>query len=170
MTLPPLAGLIVVDAALHVGANLARCAEILDAQQHRRGVVRAREILSLADAGAESPGETMLRFTVLCLGLPAPTTQIEVPTPSGSFWSDLGWREWRLLCEYDGWAKYEANGSAVDAVLKEKRRQDVIEEEGWRVLRFVRDDLRTPPQLLRRLQRFIPAGTPIRPRPILNSH
>lgn len=168
MALPPRAGLVVADAALHIGVDLAHCIEILDAHQHRRGVIRAREVLSLADAGAESPGETVLRFSALRLGLPVPETQIQVPTTAGTFWADLGWREWRLLCEYDGWAKYEANGSAAGAVLKEKRRQDAIEEEGWRVLRFARDDLR-PADLLQRLRRFIPADIPLRPRPILNS-
>ena len=166
--LPPLAGLIVADAALHIGADPQLCAEILASRRWQRGVVRAREVLALADAGAESPGETMLRFTLLGLGFPIPETQIRVSTPIGTYWSDLGWRESGVLCEYDGIAKYGANGSATAAVLLEKRRQDAVEEEGWRMLRFVRDDLRSRSALFRRVRRVLPT-VPLTPRPHLNT-
>lgn len=166
--LPPLAALIVADAALHVGADPAACAEILRSRAGQRGVVQAREILTLADAGSESPGETTLRFTLLVLGLPVPETQICVSTPAGTFWSDLGWREAGLLCEYDGVTKYGSNGTASDAVIREKRRQDAVEEEGWRVMRVVRQDLRSRPVLLRRIRRLMP-GVQLTPRPLLTA-
>lgn len=166
--LQPLAGLIVADAALHVGADPAVCAELLAARRGQRGVVRAREILTFADAGAESPGETTLRFMLLVLGLPVPETQIRISTPAGTFWSDLGWREAGLLCEYDGQTKYGANGTATDAVLREKRRQDAVEEEGWRMLRIVREDLRSRPALLGRVRRLMP-NVLLTPRPLLNT-
>lgn len=167
--LPPLAGLIVADAALHVGADPQLCAEILAGRGGQRGVVRAREVLALADAGAESPGETALRFTLLGLGFPVPETQIRVSTPIGIYWSDLGWREARVLCEYDGQAKYGANGSATDAVILEKRRQDAVEEEGWRMLRVVREDLRSRATLFGRVRRLLP-DVPRTPRPNLNAY
>lgn len=166
--LPPLAGLVVADAALHIGADPEDCAEILASRLRQQGVVRAREILALADAGAESPGETTARFALLQLGLPVPETQIRVPTHSGAFWADLGWRESRLLCEYDGRTKYGANGTGSEAVISEKRRQDAIEEEGWRMLRIVREDLRSRPSLLRRVRRWMP-DVVLCPRPVLNS-
>src|SRR5665647_3975642 len=51
---------------------------------------------------AESPGESSARSVLLRAGLPVPQTQVRVDTPLGTFWSDLGWPEWRLLAEYDG--------------------------------------------------------------------
>lgn len=166
--LPPLAALVVADAALHVGANLTICAEILRSRAGQRGVVQAREVLKLADSGAESPGETKLRFTLLELGLPVPETQIRISTPRGVFWSDLGWREAGVLCEYDGVMKYAANGAASEAVIREKRRQDALEEEGWRVIRVDSADLRSPQALLDRIRRLMP-GVPLTPRPLLHT-
>src|SRR5660397_192976 len=84
-----------------------------------------------------------------------PETQIEIRTDLGVFWADMGWREWRLLAEYDGRAKYEANGSASEAVVQEKRRQEAIEACGWRVLRITKEDLRAPALLLRRIARLL---------------
>ena len=165
--LHPLGSLITADAGLHVGADLEACAAILAAGRRQPGVVRAREVLSLADAGAESPGETTLRFTLLLLGFPVPETQIRISTTTGTYWSDLGWRGARVLCEYDGRAKYSANGTATEAVIAEKRRQDAIEEEGWRMLRIAREDLRSHPALFRRIRRVMPDAV-LTPRPILN--
>ena len=77
----------------------------------------------------------------------------------------MGWPEWAVLLEYDGRTKYEATGRASDAVLKEKRRQDAIEETGRRVLRVVAADLRDPAALASRVLRAarLHAG-PLRPR------
>ena len=165
-SLSPLAALIVADAALHVGADVRVCDDILRSRAGQRGVLQARRILALADAGSESPGETTLRYTLLTLGLPVPETQIRVSTPSGTFWADLGWREARLLCEYDGVTKYGSNGTASEAVIQEKRRQDAIEEEGWRVMRVVRQDLRSGPALLARVRRLMP-GVHLTHHPLL---
>lgn len=74
----------------------------------------------------------------------------------GDCWADLGWPEWRVLVEYDGTAKYTARGTASDAVLAEKRRQEAIEEAGWRVIRLTSEDLRAPTGLHRRLARVLP--------------
>lgn len=170
MALDPREALMVADAALHVGADRRRCLDILDGMAGRRGVVVAREVLALADDGAESPGESSARFILLRAGLPAPETQIEIRTDLGVFWADMGWREWRALAEYDGRAKYEANGSASEAVVQEKRRQGAIEESGWRVLRITKEDIRVPASLLRRIARLVPPGAldGLRTRRMLN--
>lgn len=165
--LPPLAALVIADAAFHIGADPDMCTEILASRPRQHGVVQAREILALADAGSESPGETTLRFTLLRDGFPVPETQIRISTPLGSFWSDLGWRGHRLLCEYDGRTKYGAAGSATEAVISEKRRQDAVEESGWRMLRVVREDFRST-SLLKRVHRWMP-DVALHPRPILNA-
>jgi very-short-patch-repair endonuclease len=130
--------------------------------------------LVVADAalhgGAESPGETSARFVLLRAGLPAPETQVAVSTRLGTFWADLGWREWRLLAEYDGRLKYGAAGMASEVVVQEKRRQEAIEEAGWRVLRLTKEDLHEPSQLIQRLARYLPPGSleGLRPRSALN--
>ena len=159
MTVPPRWGLVLADAGLRAGAERAACQAICAGLAGRRGIVMARAVIELANDGAESPGESSTRFTFLRAGFPVPRTQIEVPTHLGVFWSDLGWPEWALLAEYDGRTKYGAAGTAVDAVVAEKRRQDAIEEAGRRVLRITSADLRNDAALVRRVLRFAPPGT-----------
>ncbi len=162
-SLPPLHGLVVADAALRAGANRAVIDELLVAHTGRRGVTRARALIALADDGAESPGESAARFVVLRDGFPAPLTQVPVTTRLGTFWSDMGWEEWRLLLEYDGRPKYQ--GQATEAFIKEKRRHDALLEADWRAIRVTKEDLagRT---LTRRLLPLIPraVASALRPR------
>lgn len=171
MTLGPRAALVIADAALHAGTSREACLELVNKMVGRRGVVVARTVLELADDGAESPGESLARFVMLRAGLPRPTTQLRVETYLGNFWSDFGWPEWHVLAEYDGRAKYEANGTASSAVIEEKRRQDAIEESGQRVLRITKEDLSAPDRLVARVLRLAPrdAVRRLRPRPALMS-
>lgn len=155
-TLEAAGGLVVADAALAVGADVAACRHRLERLGPVRGVRTARAVLSVADDGAESPGESLARLAVLRLGLPAPQTQVRVATDDGDYWGDLGWPAWQVMAEYDGRAKYTARGTAADAVLAEKRRQEAMEEAGWCVLRLTSADLRAPERLRRRLARVLP--------------
>lgn len=160
LTLGPLDGLVVLDAALHRGADPLVLRSIVDGMVGHRGVRQARALLEVADDGAESAGETWARFTVLRLGLPRPETQVRVTTDLGDFWADLGWREWRLLIEYDGREKYGTAGEdAVGALRRERRRQLAVEEEHWRVLRLTAPDQRTPDAVATRVLRALPPGT-----------
>lgn len=162
------AALVLADAALRAGLTADAAADALGRATGGRGVRNARGILSFADDGAESAGESYARAVLLGLGLPVPETQVRVDTVDGSFWADLGWREWRLLAEYDGRSKYGETAGARDALLKEKRREDVVRDEGWRMLRMTSDDTAGPGSLLARLSRVAPRGTleALTPRPL----
>ncbi|QCB94820.1 hypothetical protein [Cellulomonas shaoxiangyii] len=165
--LDPYAGLVVADAALHVGADREAILAMVARAGGHRGVRRARAVVEAADAGAESPGETWLRWTMLRFGLPQPTTQVPVQTPAGCYWADLGYPAWRVLVEYDGAEKYGADGAqAVAALRKERRRQLAVEEAGWRVVRVTAADRRDPPALVARLRAALPDHQST-PRPYL---
>ena len=161
--LGPAGGLVVLDAVLHHGADRALLGELVGRRFGARGVRVARALLAVADDGAESPGKTLARLAVLRLGVAPPASG---PRRDGSR-HVLGrprWQAWRVVGEYDGVAKYTARGDAADAVLREKRRQEAIEETGTAVLRVVAEDCRTPQLLLRRLRRVLPAtafGRPV---------
>lgn len=157
MTLGLRGGLVVVDAALHVGADRGVMATTLAALAGRRGVRVARAVLDLADDGAESPGESLTRLRLVQGGLPRPETQLAVDTHLGTLWGDLGWREQRALVEYDGRTKYGANGAVADDLLAERRREVALLEAGWRVLRVTAADLRTPDVLAARARRLLHA-------------
>jgi hypothetical protein len=143
--LPREQGIVLLDSALRVGADPAVIDEIVSASPGVRGIRRVRELLELGDGRAESVGEPLLRYAVLGAGLPAPDLQVPVRTRDGWRWVDLGWRSHRLAVEFDGAGKYGATAvGAASAVLAERRRQDVIEEAGWRVLRVDWRDLSAP--------------------------
>ena len=166
-TLPPLAGLVTADAALRAGADAAAVDELLGSFAGRRGVRLGRMVARQADARSESPGESAVRFILWAYGFPTPQLQVPIGTRLGVFWVDLGWLEWGLMIEYDGLVKYRelAGGAPSEVVVAEKRRQDAIEEEGCRVLRVTRADLRPPSVLVARVLRRAPHGRPLRLSP-----
>ncbi|MFC8192354.1 hypothetical protein ACFUMH_11925 [Cellulomonas sp. NPDC057328] len=159
-----LPALVVADAALRAGCSpdeLAAAARRCDGQ---RGARRAREVLALADGGAESAGETWVRAVLLAAGLPAPTTQLQVETRRGPVWADLGWPGARLLLEYDGRGKYVT----PEDLYREKQRHDALVEAGWTVLRVTADDCARPDELVARVVRAAPALRRVaRRRPVL---
>jgi very-short-patch-repair endonuclease len=162
--LRPLGGLVIVDAALRAGAHRADLEARAAAAAGRRGSARGIAVLRLADGGAESAWESACRFTLLRAGLPVPQTQVPVETRLGTFWADLGWEEWKVALEYDGRTKYV--GRTTEEFMREKRRHDAVVEEGWRMLRITRDDVRQSGALVRRVAALLPpaATTSLRPR------
>lgn len=160
-TMSPLHGLVVLDAALRRGLATDELDALLAPLRGARGIARARAVLEIGDAGAESPGESAARWEVLWQGFPLPATQLPIRTRVGWFRGDLGWAEARVLLEYDGRVKYVDR----EVLVAEKRRHDAIVEAGWRVLRVTKEDLRDPAGLAARVRRLLPV--PVQPRPLL---
>lgn len=144
--------LVIADSALRRGADGDAITALIASRAGRRGSARARSVLALADARADSPGETLVRLALHEHGLPSPEPQVEVATRRGRFRVDLGWRDARVAVEFDGFVKYsgELGSTAAEAVFAEKQRQDALEEAGWRILRTTWDDLRSPVTLATR--------------------
>ncbi len=93
------------DAILR--ASLATTAELLsavDANRGRRGCVRARELIPILDAKAESVMESVLRLLLLDAGFPAPEVNANVYDSYGQFLAraDLLYRAAKVIIEYDG--------------------------------------------------------------------
>lgn len=167
-TLNARGALVTVDAGLRSGVGHDELDAVLARAVGGRGVRQARAILELADGGAESPGESLARAAFLAIGLPPPQTQIRVDTAEGPFWPDMGWRHLRLLAEYDGRVKYGTAGDA-EALMREKRREDLIRDERWRVVRVTSPDVARPALLESRLRRILPSDVraTFTPRPFL---
>jgi very-short-patch-repair endonuclease len=136
--------LVIADSAVRTGLDLDAVRRLLPAARGTRGIVAARELLEVVDGGAATPGESMTRWALLDGGLPRPVTQVEVSTRIGCFAVDLGWPERRVGVEFDGAVKYSGafGRTGTEALVAEKRRQDALEEAGWRLLRVTWDDLR----------------------------
>ena len=119
-------------------------------------------VVQLSDGRSESVGETRTRLLVHDHGLPLPVLQFRIEHPSGRLVArvDLAWPEHRLLLEFDGKIKYlelRRPGETVEeAVLREKRREDLIRElTGYRLIRVDWSDLETPERTAARIRRAL---------------
>lgn len=158
ITMPALAGLVVADSFLASGVDRAAVRSALDERGRCNGIRLARLVLDAADGGAESPGESHLRFVLWAYGLPRPETQVRISTHRGDYWADLGWSRWRVVLEYDGLGKYRGDTGEEShaALMREKRRHDAIQEAGYRIVRVTKYDLRRPDDLVRRILAPLP--------------
>jgi hypothetical protein len=158
--LPVREGLVIADAALRLGADTDRVDTLLRARAGGRGVVKARTVIALADGRAESAGETLARWEMHRGGLPAPELLVPVRTRRCWRYLDLGWPAQRVGLEFDGRVKYsgEVGVGGVEALVREKERQEEIEEEGWRLVRATWRDVHTDgPALALRVRRALAA-------------
>ncbi|MCF6386361.1 DUF559 domain-containing protein [Mycobacterium sp. MBM] len=115
-----------------------------------RGVRRAEATLALVDGGAESPQESRVRLMLIKAGLPVPETQIEFFDEYGAAFirSDMGWRSWKVLVEYDGvqhWSDSRQRAWDIE-------RAAVLESMGWAVIRVSAAMLRRPEVFIERVR------------------
>jgi Protein of unknown function (DUF559) len=116
--LPPVEILVLADAALRLG--FGRYAELAEP--------------------AESPMETRLRWLLIRAGLPAPVVQKDLRDHEGHFVgrADLYYPESRLAIEYEG-------ANHRDRLTADNRRQNLLINAGFHLLRFTAADLSQRP-------------------------
>ena len=132
--------LVAVDMALSL-----RKTSILDLWRYaegeagRQGCARLRDLVRIA-APAESPMETRLRWLLLANGLPRPQVQVDLRDEPGAFLgrADLFYRSAQLVVEFDG-------GNHRERLVSDDRRQNLLVNAGYRVLRFTTADLKGRP-------------------------
>ena len=153
-------GVVALDAALRTGAvDAAAVRAGLSAMVGTRGSRNAARVVALADARSESVGESRSRVLLHRLGLPPSDLQFEVRSPEGALIArtDFGWEPQRVVGEFDGRIKYgrllRPGQQPGDVVFQEKRREDLVRDEGWAVVRWTWDDLLHPARLGERVGR-----------------
>jgi hypothetical protein len=122
-----------------------------------RGVRVARRVVAVADAGAGSPMESVLRWLILEAGLPAPVLQHIATDAANAFLGkvDLAWPDARVLVEFDGDVHRDR-----DVFVKDVRRQNGLVLAGWTVLRFTSADVRGRPQwVIQTIRRALAAAS-----------
>jgi hypothetical protein len=140
-----------LDAALRSGTcsrpELVRTVEL---QSGRRGIVKVRELLPVANPLAESPMESEVRLVMIDGGLPPPVLQYEVVDQSGRTWRlDFAWPETRVAAEYDGVDWH----SGPDAFRRDRTRAAALQDLGWLVVPIIFEDVRyRHAELVRRLE------------------
>lgn len=154
-------GVIAADAALRMGATRDQLAEGLVPMRNWPHVTQARAAAEVADGGAQSVGESLLRLVVLEMGIGEPETQF-VAT-DGPRRAEVDLRVGRHLFEFDGRVKYlrrevggVADRSPDQVVWAEKRREDWLRNHdgGYGMSRVVWSELfgRSREELKRRLR------------------
>lgn len=125
---------VLADAACAAGrATPDSLSAAVDGWSKRRGVVRARDAVTLVEPKSESPMETRTRLVLVLGGLPRPEAQVNLFDAYGQWVArcDLCYRDARVVIEYDGADHLTKGRFAAD--LDRVRR---IEEAGYIVLRF----------------------------------
>lgn len=124
---------VVADAALAKGLAGDELAEQLLRRHTVPGIRRASRVALFADAGAESPGESLSRVAIAAHGLPAPELQVVLADEDGFVARvDFLFRRQRTVGEFDGALKYTDRA----VLLAEKAREDRIRGLGWQVVRW----------------------------------
>ena len=137
-----------LDFALHHHlVTEAELFEVLLACWTWPGIRKANRAVSLADARAESPLESLSRLVLRRLGIPPPTLQLEVADERGAFVgrADFGWEERGVVGEADGLGKYAER----EILRAEKERQERLEQLGLVVVRWNWTDVTQRPLALK---------------------
>lgn len=144
---PALSAVVVCDSALRLGVPRGELEEVLRVAKGWPGSRRAAEHVAFADARAESALESVGRWRMRQLELPAPELQVPLFDAHGLMgYPDFLFAEQRVIGEADGLLKYrpddpDAPPSARDrdALAREKQREDRFRDAGYEVFRFTWD-------------------------------
>lgn len=160
--LPRREAIVALDSLCHAtGLKPEEVGMLADRHPGARGIAALRSFLADVDGGAESPPESHTRLEIVDAGLPRPETQIVVVGKDG--WefarADMGWREWRVLVEYDGehhWKQRRQRAWDIERLAR-------IEALGWTVVRVGAELLYDRPSaLVRRVrEKLLAAGAPV---------
>ncbi len=135
-------GVIACDAALRKGISADDVRASLTKHPRMRGVPRATAALTFASPLSESPAESMSRVSMSRGGIPEPTLQGELFNEDGEFVArpDFIWPEARLVGEVDGKWKYgqllRPGQTPETAIMAEKRREEMIRQLGFWIVRW----------------------------------
>jgi Protein of unknown function (DUF559) len=139
---PPLVEAVVaVDMALHRRlVELAQLREYVQAHPTWPGIAHLRRVVELAEPASESAMETRLRLLLVLAGLPRPQVQVPLHDERGRFLGrpDLYYPAQRLGLEYDG-------STHRDSLVEDNRRQNRLQDAGFRLLRFTAPDIHQTP-------------------------
>lgn len=157
LTLPD--SLVVLDAGLRaLVATMVTSARRRDYAEPRladaaRSLVRqawppragaALASLALADPARETPIESLSFAHFHLAGLPLPLCQPAIRTPAGTLYPDFFWQQARLVGEADGAVKYLDQA----AILREKEREQVLRDLGFRIVRWLGAEVLSRPDVV----------------------
>ena len=152
-----------VNHLLHEGfTTLAEVRQRYETMDKHPFTLATDLVLRLADGRIESVGEWRVFYLMWRYGVPRAVPQFVIMDHSGREVArlDFAWPERKRWLEFDGKEKYlkhlRPGETVADAVMREKRREDMIRElTGWRCMRITWADLYHPEQLAKRILAFL---------------
>jgi Protein of unknown function (DUF559) len=139
----PVEALVVLDMAIASGvAERVALMHYARSIGTRAGSVIFRELIELAEP-AESPMETRLRWLFHQNGLPRPQVQVNLYNAAGGLIAraDMYYPATRLVVEFDGM-------NHVQRLVSDDRRQNLLVNAGYQLLRFTTADLKDRPDVI----------------------
>ena len=140
---PTVDALVALDMAVCAGlTDAAALGRYADAAKGRAGAGRLRSLAVFA-APAESPMETRLRWLLIQAGLPCPEVQTNLRDGKARFVgrADLYYPAAKLILEFDG-------GNHRERLVEDDRRQNLLINGGFRLLRFTAADIHNRPEVV----------------------
>jgi len=100
--------------------------------------VQLRQLIALASALSESPGESLTRLALIDAGLPEPELQHWVMVRGvPTYRLDLAYPAHRVAIEYDGQAFHDSPEQGA----RDQARRRWLRDNGWTVIVVRREDL-----------------------------
>lgn len=139
------------DAIQDMVTSVEAIAATAETVSHWPGAGRVRTMLALVDGRSQSVGESRLRVMLTIAGLRLiPQFPISEEGADHPFaFADLLVDGTNLLLEFDGRVKY---GEGEGALWREKKREDRVRRQGYRMERVIWADLERPKVLLPRIR------------------
>lgn len=150
---------IIGDSALFKGANLEVMNSMVESLSGKPGARKARKVLAALNGLAESPGETRTRLFLAAEGLPEPVLQLWITDNFTRYRADFAWPEIKLILEFDGNYKYYEFRPTAAVLRDERQRENLLIEQGWRIIRIEWHHLANPHDLLRRVNAAMEAAS-----------
>ena len=131
------------DAALWDGtATSDDLTRLNEEWRSRGGKAQLDAAIARARRGAQTVLETFSRLALIDHGLPEPQLQVAFYDRGGLIgYVDMCWSDLRVIGEADGRVKY----SSRDDLVREKVREDRLRALGFRVVRWMWDDIHERP-------------------------
>lgn len=146
--LGPLDGLLATDAALHSGAGRWELQELARQMTGYPGMSTVQWVIDNAEERAESPLETMGRFSFLTAGSTAPMSNVWIKTGRRWFRVDHLIPETGVIVEADGAVKYNNRPDADAVVTSQRERERLLRTQGFGIARYNWNDAVTQPWVI----------------------
>lgn len=137
-------------AALHV--PLLQVREIAASLKGRGAAALRRAVLDARER-VWSPMETRMRLMLGGHGYPEPATNLEICEPATGtvYYVDLAYPRWKIAIEYDG----DGHRTKKQQWERDLHKNEVLHDQGWKVLRVSHADYLDPGDFFRRLEAAI---------------